>query len=203
MQNSTHTAQSVQTASRKLVLMLFDGYLRFTTAAKNAFNEEDLTKKNEGINNNLIRAQNIVTELQSSLICQYQAHPLCLYDYVLLQQANLQKKSETIDEADKVITELRAWAEILLNPLKEVLRLRTVSLVPYPFKLIFSYERRYRWFFGILETLENLLHAETQAIAAHELDTIDAIMLQKDESLRNLLSAKDRLGQDPRNNQPK
>ena len=64
----SYKAQSVQTASPgKLVLMLFDGYLRFTTAAKNAFNEEDLTKKNEGINNNLIRAQNIVTELQSSL----------------------------------------------------------------------------------------------------------------------------------------
>ena len=42
----SYKAQSVQTASPgKLVLMLFDGYLRFTTAAKNAFNEEDLTKK--------------------------------------------------------------------------------------------------------------------------------------------------------------
>mgnify|MGYP001204926003 len=43
-----------------------------------------------------------------------------LYDYVLhqLQQANLQKKPDTIDEADKVIAELReAWAEMLIqNP---------------------------------------------------------------------------------------
>ena len=43
-----------------------------------------------------------------------------LYDYVLhqLQQANLQKKSDTIEEADKVINELReAWAEMLVqNP---------------------------------------------------------------------------------------
>ena len=62
-------------------------------------------------------------------------------------------------------------------------------------------EDNFAYFLESLETLENLLHAETQAIAAHELDTIDAIMLQKDESLRNLLSAKDRLGQDPRNNQ--
>ena len=50
-----------------LVLMLFDGYLRFTAAARKSFEIEDFTKKNEGINNNLIRAQNIVTELQSSL----------------------------------------------------------------------------------------------------------------------------------------
>ena len=121
----SYKAQSVQTASPgKLVLMLFDGYLRFTTAAKNAFNEEDITKKNEGINNNLIRAQNIVTELQSSLDMSVPGELpgtlYRLYDYVLhqLQQANLQKKSETIDEADKVITELReAWAEMLIqNP---------------------------------------------------------------------------------------
>jgi flagellar biosynthetic protein FliS len=47
--------------------MLFDGCLRFTTAAKRAFEEEEFTKRNEDVNNNLIRAQNIVTELQSSL----------------------------------------------------------------------------------------------------------------------------------------
>ena len=64
----SYKAQSVQTASPgKLVLMLFDGYLRFTAAARKSFEIEDFTKKNEGINNNLIRAQNIVTELQSSL----------------------------------------------------------------------------------------------------------------------------------------
>lgn len=121
----SYKAQSVQTASPgKLVLMLFDGYLRFTTAAKNSFSLEDLTKRNEGINNNLIRAQNIVTELQSSLDMSVPGELpgtlYRLYDYVLhqLQQANLQKKPDTIDEADKVIAELReAWAEMLIqNP---------------------------------------------------------------------------------------
>jgi flagellar protein FliS len=104
--------------------MLFDGYLRFTTAAKNSFSIEDLTKRNEGINNNLIKAQNIVTELQSSLDMSVPGELpgtlYRLYDYVLhqLQQANLQKKPDTIEEADKVIAELReAWAEMLIqNP---------------------------------------------------------------------------------------
>ena len=64
----SYKVQSVQTASPgKLVLMLFDAGLRFTTAAKRAFEEEEFTKRNEDVNNNLIRAQNIVTELQSSL----------------------------------------------------------------------------------------------------------------------------------------
>lgn len=125
----SYKAQSVQTASPgKLVLMLFDGYLRFTTAAVNSFEETDLTKKNEGINNNLIKAQNIVTELQSSLDMSVPGELpgtlYRLYDYVLhqLQQANLQKKPEPIAEADKVIAELReAWAEMLIqNPTEGV-----------------------------------------------------------------------------------
>jgi len=121
----SYKAQSVQTASPgKLVLMLFDGYLRFTSAAKNAWEEGDIIKKNEGINNNLIRAQNIVTELQSSLDMSVPGDLpgtlYRLYDYVLtnLQQANLSKDIQKVEEADKVIAELReAWAEMLTqNP---------------------------------------------------------------------------------------
>ena len=84
----------------------------------------NFTKKNEGINNNLIRAQNIVTELQSSLDMSVPGDLpgtlYRLYDYVLhnLQQANLKKDKNLITEADKVISELReAWAEMLTqNP---------------------------------------------------------------------------------------
>ena len=42
----SYKAQSVKTASPgKLVLMLFDGYLRFTTAAKEAWKETDIIKR--------------------------------------------------------------------------------------------------------------------------------------------------------------
>lgn len=121
----SYKAQSVNTASPgKLVLMLFDGYLRFSTAAQQSWNEDDIIKKNEGINNNLIRAQNIVTELQSSLDMTVPGDLpgtlYRLYDYVLtnLQQANLSKDIIKVQEADKVISELRdAWAEMLTqNP---------------------------------------------------------------------------------------
>jgi len=121
----SYKAQSVKTASPgKLVLMLFDGYLRFTSSAKSSWEEEDMIKKNEGINNNLIRAQNIVTELQSSLDMTVPGDLpgtlYRLYDYVLtnLQQANLTKDIQKVIESDKVISELReAWAEMLTqNP---------------------------------------------------------------------------------------
>jgi len=117
----SYKAQSVKTASPgKLVLMLFDGYLKFSATAKRGFDIDDLTKKNEQINNNLIKAQNIVTELQSSLDMSVPGELpgtlYRLYDFVLhqLQQANLQKKPEPIEEADKVMAELRdAWSEML------------------------------------------------------------------------------------------
>jgi len=121
----SYKTQSVQTASPgKLVLMLFDGYLRFTAAATKSFDEPDFAKRNEGINNNLLRAQNIVTELQSSLDMSVPGDLpgtlYRLYDYCLnnLQQANLKKDSEPIRHSDKVINELReAWAEMLAqNP---------------------------------------------------------------------------------------
>ena len=58
----------------------------------------------------------------------------------------------------------------------------------------------FEFFLNALETHENLLHAETQAIAAKHLDTIESILKKKDESLRLLLEAKDLLGKDPTKN---
>ena len=91
---------------------------------KKSFDETDLVKKNEGINNNLIRAQNIVSELQSSLDMtvpgELPGTLYRLYDYVLtnLQQANIKKDPEKIVESDNVMSELRdSWAEMLTqNP---------------------------------------------------------------------------------------
>ena len=56
----------------------------------------------------------------------------------------------------------------------------------------------FTFFFEALETFENLLHAETQAIAAKHLDTIEQLIAKKDESLKVLLQAKDQVGTDPR-----
>jgi flagellar protein FliS len=117
----SYKANSVETASPgKLVLMLFDGALRFMHAAKMGFEEENFLKKNEQINNNLIRAQNIVTELQSSLDLSvpgdlpetlYKLYDYCNYH---LQQANMNKDIEPIKYAESTIKELRdAWAEML------------------------------------------------------------------------------------------
>jgi predicted RND superfamily exporter protein len=61
--------------------------------------------------------------------------------------------------------------------------------------------KEFTFFLQSLETHENLLHAETQAIAAKHLDTIQSILGKKEDSLKLLLQAKDNIGFDPRSNE--
>ena len=60
---------------------------------------------------------------------------------------------------------------------------------------------QYAHFIDVLEVHENLLHAETQAIAAKHLDTIEEILEKKETSLSTLLSARENLIEDPRKNE--
>ena len=70
---------------------------------------------------------------------------------------------------------------------------------PFPYRSLTKDSPEFSFFLEALETFENLLHAETQAIAAKHLDTIEQIIARKDESLQVLLQAKDKVSTDPRN----
>jgi hypothetical protein len=50
----------------------------------------------------------------------------------------------------------------------------------------------------LLEVHENLLHAETQAIAAKHLDTIESILSKKEESMKSVLEVKEQFNINPR-----
>ena len=77
------------------------------------------------------------------------------------------------------------------------------SLVLYPCKpdlqILATEENSHVLFRVALETHENLLHAETQAIAAKHLDTIEEILAKKDQSLEILISTKENLPDDFQN----
>ena len=49
-------------------------------------------------------------------------------------------------------------------------------------------ENKFAFLIETLETFQNLLHAETQAIAAKDLDIIDSLISQKDDILKVFLS---------------
>jgi len=99
----------------QLVVMLYDGALRFMEAGKHAMETGDLYKQNE----NLQRAQKIVAELTGTLdlekggeIAQNLA---ALYSFVYdrLVQANVTDQSSYIDQAIKVMSDLReGWSRL-------------------------------------------------------------------------------------------
>jgi flagellar protein FliS len=104
----------------QLVLMLFDGALRFMAAAERGFEEEDLLRRNEAIHNNIIRAQNILLELQYSLDLRVEGgfpqRMFALYDFMQFQlnQANIKKEVPPIRIVSGMLGEIRdAWAQML------------------------------------------------------------------------------------------
>ncbi len=112
---------ATQTASPgQLVLMLYDGAIRYLERALRGFASEDPVEFNQTINNNVQRAQEIINELDRSLNMsqggEFSSNMRRLYNYFdrRLQQGNLGKKDSGIKEVVACLTVLRdAWAEML------------------------------------------------------------------------------------------
>ncbi|WP_037287198.1 flagellar export chaperone FliS [Saccharibacillus sacchari] len=102
-----------QTASKpKLLIMLYDGAIRFVKAGIDGIT----TKNVEVANNNLCKAQAIVHELVSSLNFDYPISNelVRVYEYMLnrLIEANVKKSVEPAEEVLEYLNDLReAWLE--------------------------------------------------------------------------------------------
>lgn len=102
-----------QTASKsKLLIMLYDGAIRFVKAGIDGIT----TKNVEMANNNLCKAQAIVHELVSSLNFDYpiSGELVRVYEYMLnrLIEANVKKSVEPAEEVLEYLNDLReAWIE--------------------------------------------------------------------------------------------
>ena len=112
---NAYKQQQILTAPpEKLILMLYNGCLKFMREAELAIADNDVQKSH----NSLVRAQNIVSELMSSLNMDYPIAKelMALYEYVnhQLVQANLKKDAQLIDGARTVITDIReGWIEAM------------------------------------------------------------------------------------------
>src|SRR5580692_3454838 len=96
---------AIQTATPgHLVLMLYDGTIGFLEKALNGFNYKDPAEFNQTISNNIIRAQNIIREMNIRLDMErgedVAENLRKLYNYfnMRLQQANFKKNREAIEE---------------------------------------------------------------------------------------------------------
>ncbi len=104
----------------QLVLMLFDGALRFLDKALVGFDLDDPLDSNLAINNNILKAQEILRELNMSLNMEkggeFAATMRRLYNYYDLQlsQSNLQKDPSGVELVIRLLSVIRgAWAEML------------------------------------------------------------------------------------------
>jgi flagellar protein FliS len=98
----------------KLILMLYEGALRFTNFAKKAIREGDIEKKVHYI----IKVSNIFIELINSLDFEkggdvaYYLNGLYAYQLELLAKANLENNEKYLDDVIRVLKGLiEAWKE--------------------------------------------------------------------------------------------
>jgi flagellar protein FliS len=112
---------ATQTASPgQLVVMLYDGAIRFLERALEGFQHDDPLEFNRTINNNILRAREIVNELNNSLDLaqggQLAATLRRLYCFMNRQllRSNAHKTPEGIHDTIRRLGILRdAWSEML------------------------------------------------------------------------------------------
>jgi flagellar protein FliS len=112
---------AVNTASPGLlVLMLYDGVLQALNRAEYGFTLESIVKRNEEIHNGLMRAHEILRELQQSLNLEVETEfgerMYALYGFMLdrIFEANVKKSQEGLGPVREMLQDIRdAWEEML------------------------------------------------------------------------------------------
>ncbi len=105
----------VNTASpAELTLMLYEGIIKFCNIAVIGFETNDFEK----VSNNIIKVQNIITELRATLDFKYPTAKDfdVVYEYMnnLLVQANIKKDPEMLNLALDQAREMRdLWKEVM------------------------------------------------------------------------------------------
>jgi len=103
----------------RLLLMLFEGAIRFVKLARKAIEEKDIA----GANENLTKAQDIIAELNQSLDMSYDISENLagIYDFLYrrLVDANVKKDAELLDVVESMLKELKdTWEQAYVNSKK-------------------------------------------------------------------------------------
>ncbi|KEO84074.1 flagellar export chaperone FliS [Tumebacillus flagellatus] len=111
---SYSNTQAMTATPGELTLMLFNGAIRFLKQASIGLEDKDY----ETVNTNLLKAQNILLELMSTLKMEYEVAqglmPLYQFMYEQLVQANIKKNQTPIQDVIGLLEELRdTWNEAI------------------------------------------------------------------------------------------
>ncbi|MFK3961028.1 flagellar export chaperone FliS [Pseudalkalibacillus hwajinpoensis] len=111
----TYQNNAVATSSpQELTLMLYNGCIKFIRLSSIAMEKGDMESKNT----NMIKAQNILYELRSSLNMEIDLSQTmdALYDYMISQlvTANIQNDSSILKEVENLAEEFRnTWKQAM------------------------------------------------------------------------------------------
>ncbi|WFD10029.1 flagellar export chaperone FliS [Tepidibacter hydrothermalis] len=107
--------QAVNTSTpEELTLKLYEGCIKFINIAMIAIDEKDIQKSNT----NILKAQNIINELNITLDMNYEIsnNLRLIYDYLhtRLIDANLKKDKSILEEVKEFVVEFRdTWKEAM------------------------------------------------------------------------------------------
>ena len=121
-QHNQYNLVQIKTANKgKLIVMLYQGAIRFMNQALLLLEKKDM----EGKGNALIRAQDVILELLYSLDqglldqgdeLALNLRRLYLYSYRRLVHANVHMDTEAVEEVIKLMQNLlQAWEQVVLN----------------------------------------------------------------------------------------
>jgi len=113
--SSQYKETQVKTANQgKLIVMLYDGAIKFLKLAIDSLPD----KKYDIVNNNIIKTQDIISELMLSLnfeVGEFADKLYSLYVYInkKLVEGNIKKNAEPLQEVVKYLNELKdAWQQV-------------------------------------------------------------------------------------------
>ena len=112
---NTYLNNKIMTATpTELTLMLYDGSIKFCNIAIKAIDENDISKANT----NIIKAENIISELRATLDFNYEISNNLkdIYDYIYsrLVEANIKKDKDIMEEVLEHLRQLRdTWKEAM------------------------------------------------------------------------------------------
>ncbi|OON98150.1 MAG: flagellar export chaperone FliS [Epulopiscium sp. Nele67-Bin005] len=110
-----YQSNAVMTSSPgELTLMLYNGAIKFINLGIEAIEKKNIS----AAHTNIVKAQNIISELRATLDEKYEISKQmdALYEYVYdtLLQANMHKDVEKLQDALKIVREFRdMWQEVL------------------------------------------------------------------------------------------
>ncbi len=115
-----YQATHVTTAKpEKILLLLYEGCIRFIRTAKLRMSEKKIAEKGKNISKALAILSELINTLDHEAGGQLSADLESLYMYMMdsLIEANIYNKIENLDKVDKLLNTLyEAWADVIENP---------------------------------------------------------------------------------------